>query len=150
MLIRYFPRILSIIPIKLVELIISLSNYASSNIIGKSQNADIIITCGRRMAGVSIALRRITGAHGQPTKSIHIQDPPSSLDLFDVVVAPIHDKIRGPNVVTSIGSMRLNEEKIQTEGKKLAPKWTKIKDRFTLSYSVATTDVTKFLNEWSI
>ena len=53
MLIRYFPRILSIIPIKLVELIISLSNYASSNIIGKSQNADIIITCGRRMAGVS-------------------------------------------------------------------------------------------------
>jgi len=63
---------------------------------------DLIITTGRRMAGLSILLRRL--AKGQ-SKTIHIQDPKLSPRLFDVMVVPSHDQLRGDNVLVTTGSL---------------------------------------------
>ena len=68
---------------------------------------DYIISCGRRMAGLSIGLRRISKGR---SKTIHIQDPGISPDFFDVLVVPSHDKIAAfeknfSNLVISTGSL---------------------------------------------
>ena len=68
---------------------------------------DYIISCGRRMAGLSIGLRRISKGR---SKTIHIQDPGISPDYFDVLVVPSHDRIAAfknnfSNLVVSIGSL---------------------------------------------
>ena len=68
---------------------------------------DYIISCGRRMAGLSIGLRRISKGR---SKTIHIQDPGISPDYFDVLVVPSHDKIAASeqnfsNLVISTGSL---------------------------------------------
>ncbi len=65
------------------------------------------ITCGRRHAGASIALKRLSGG---VTRTIHIQDPRLAPRLFDILVVPDHDPTRGPNVITTTGSLnRLND-----------------------------------------
>ena len=68
---------------------------------------DYIISCGRRMAGLSIGLRRISKGR---SKTIHIQDPGISPDYFDVMVVPSHDRIAASeqnysNLVISTGSL---------------------------------------------
>ena len=68
---------------------------------------DYIISCGRRMAGLSIGLRRISKGK---SKTIHIQDPGISPDYFDVLVVPSHDRIAAlqqsfSNLVISTGSL---------------------------------------------
>lgn len=62
----------------------------------------IAITCGRRHAGASIALKRRSGGK---THTIHIQDPRIPPSLFDVLIVPEHDPTRGPNVITTTGSL---------------------------------------------
>jgi mitochondrial fission protein ELM1 len=67
----------------------------------------IAITCGRRHAGASIALKRLSGGR---VHTIHIQDPRISPGLFDTLVVPEHDPTRGPNVITTTGSLnRIND-----------------------------------------
>jgi len=58
---------------------------------------EVIISCGRRAALVSMGLR----AHkrNRATRFIHIQDPQVSARYFDQVVAMKHDKITGSNVI---------------------------------------------------
>ena len=63
---------------------------------------DLVITTGRRHAGLSLLMRRVSGGK---TKTVHIQDPRLSANLFDLLVVPSHDKLRGENVLVSIGSL---------------------------------------------
>ena len=49
---------------------------------------DILITCGRRMAGVSIAMRERARRAGAAMQTVHLQDPRLSPTLFDVLVVP--------------------------------------------------------------
>jgi uncharacterized protein len=63
---------------------------------------DIAITCGRRHAGASIALKRVSSGK---TYTIHIQDPRVAPSLFDALVVPDHDPSRGENVITTTGSL---------------------------------------------
>lgn len=73
----------------------------------------IAITCGRRHAGASIALKRRSGGK---TYTIHIQDPRVSPSLFDTLVVPEHDPSRGPNVITTTGSLnRINDALLERE-----------------------------------
>ena len=73
----------------------------------------LCITCGRRHAGASIALKRLSGGK---TFTIHIQDPRLPPHLFDVLVIPDHDPTHGPNVITTTGSLnRLNDEILARE-----------------------------------
>ena len=73
----------------------------------KGPYPDYIVSCGRRMAGLSIGLRRISKGR---SKTIHIQDPGISPNYFDVLVVPSHDRITAfeknfSNLIISTGSM---------------------------------------------
>lgn len=58
---------------------------------------DLVVTCGRHAAPLGAAIRRLTGG---ATRAVHVQNPRMSLAAFDAVVAPEHDRISGPNVLT--------------------------------------------------
>lgn len=63
---------------------------------------DLIISCGRIAAPLAIAIKRASGGR---TRVVHIQDPLMPLQAFDLVIAPRHDGVAGPNVVTTIGAI---------------------------------------------
>ncbi len=67
----------------------------------------IIITTGRRMAGTSIALKSILKNN---VKTIHIQNPKLSLDNFDLLLIPEHDRIKGKNVIQTKGALSFFDE----------------------------------------
>jgi mitochondrial fission protein ELM1 len=58
---------------------------------------DLVVTCGRKAAAVSIAIRRASRGR---TATVHIQNPLTALGAFDLVVAMTHDAISGPNVIS--------------------------------------------------
>ena len=68
----------------------------------------VIITTGRRMAGTSIALKSILKKN---VKTIHIQNPKLSLNHFDLLLIPEHDRIKGQNVIQTKGALCFFEEK---------------------------------------
>ncbi len=58
---------------------------------------DLVVTCGRHAAPLGAAIRRATqGA----TRAVHVQNPRMGFAAFDLVVAPEHDGVSGPNVLT--------------------------------------------------
>jgi mitochondrial fission protein ELM1 len=69
------------------------------------QFPDILITCGRRMAGFGLALRRRAHANDIATQLVHLQDPRISSRYFDALIVPQHDWARGDNVVLTKGSL---------------------------------------------
>ena len=91
-----------------------------------NQWPDLCITCGRRMAGISIGVRRL--AMGK-TKTIHIQDPHIEPHYFDLMITPCHDdiaqkeaegQINIPNLLTTTGALnRLDEAEIEDEAASL-------------------------------
>ena len=71
----------------------------------------LIITCGRRMAGISFVLRRQgRNLHNGGVRTIHIGDPRLPADWFDVLVVPAHDPAAklatdNPHILVSTGSL---------------------------------------------
>ena len=61
----------------------------------------IIVTCGRRMAGISLALKARAGQTGTDIKTIHLQDPRLDPAFFDMLIVPQHDRVRGDNVIVT-------------------------------------------------
>ncbi len=59
---------------------------------------DVLISCGNVAAPLAVAIKRASGGR---TRIIHIQDPRMNVGLFDIVVAPRHDRIAGDNVLTT-------------------------------------------------
>ena len=75
---------------------------------------DLLITCGRRSASVSVAVRRASAGR---TYTVHIQNPRIPLRHFDLVVPPRHDGIAGPNVVATRAALhRLTPETLAAAG----------------------------------
>ena len=71
---------------------------------------DILITCGRRSAAISVAVRRAAGGE---TFTVHVQDPRAPPRYFDLVVPPGHDGLAGPNVVATRAALhRVTPEKL--------------------------------------
>jgi hypothetical protein len=64
---------------------------------------DLLIASGRKSVAPAQAIRR---ASGGKTFCVQIQDPGIATGSFDLVVAPAHDRLRGDNVVTTIGAMQ--------------------------------------------
>jgi mitochondrial fission protein ELM1 len=62
---------------------------------------DLLISCGRKSIGLALALRR--ASRGQ-TFTVYVQDPKLAPARFDLVIAPRHDRVRGPNVVLTRGA----------------------------------------------
>ena len=85
---------------------------------------DIMITCGRRMAGFALALRRRARATGTSMQIIHIQDPRLPPRLFDALVVPRHDRARGPHVLVTTGSLnRMTLTSIQQAMMEMPSRW---------------------------
>ncbi|MEG6510133.1 mitochondrial fission ELM1 family protein [Methyloligella sp. 2.7D] len=62
----------------------------------------LVISIGRRSAPIALAIKR---ASGGATFALHIQDPKIPAKLFDLVAAPVHDGLEGPNVVQTFGAV---------------------------------------------
>jgi mitochondrial fission protein ELM1 len=116
---RHLPRLVPFLP----EALLSPWLGSIGGRLSKDKPA-IIITCGRRMAGTSIALNRLSKAHAIGTRTIHIQDPRLPPHYFDILIVPQHDPARGPNVLTSMASLnRLDMPKIADAASQLDEKW---------------------------
>ena len=63
---------------------------------------DIVVGCGRQAALLTRMIRQWSAGK---TVSIQILDPRVDPALFDIVVAPKHDALAGPNVIQTIGSL---------------------------------------------
>ena len=63
-------------------------------------DADLVIGCGRQAIAPLLALRR----SGRDAFIVYVQDPRTNVARFDLIVAPLHDGLTGPNVETMIGS----------------------------------------------
>ena len=85
---------------------------------------DIMITCGRRMAGFALAMRRRARADGKVMQIVHLQDPRLPASMFDALVVPRHDRARGGNVLVTTGSLnRLTLAGIQDAMMTLPSRW---------------------------
>lgn len=62
---------------------------------------DLVISAGRLGAALSRAIR----TRSRRTFTVNLLDPRVSPRHWDVVVAPAHDRLRGDNVVTTLGSV---------------------------------------------
>ena len=116
---RHLPRLVALLPRGLLLLWLGEIGGRLSN-----DKPAIIITCGRRMAGTSIALNRLSKAHAAGTRTIHIQDPRLPPHYLDILIVPQHDPARGANVITSLASLnRLDMSKITDAASQLDKKW---------------------------
>ena len=78
---------------------------SDNDTIFKTKNYTILITCGRRMAGISIGLKRIYRKNNKKIFTIHIQNPNIASVYFDLLVVPEHDNLTGKNIIVSEGSL---------------------------------------------
>ena len=70
----------------------------------------VIISCGRKSVIPSIALKKRLG---NQIFNIHIQDPKVSFEHFDLIVSPEHDRLKGENIINTIGAIHyLNKKEI--------------------------------------
>jgi mitochondrial fission protein ELM1 len=80
----------------------SLNPFALAELTARSDRPappwpDLLISCSRRAAAVSIAVRRASRGR---TLTVHVQNPLTSPAAFDLVVAMDHDGLTGANVVS--------------------------------------------------
>jgi uncharacterized protein len=71
---------------------------------------DLVIGCGWRSMPFMLAMKRLSGGK---ILTVQTQDPRIRPELFDIVVAPEHDRTRGGNVFSILGSPnRITPEKL--------------------------------------
>ena len=81
----------------------------------------LLIACGRIAIPYALHIREMSQGR---TFVVYLQDPRIDPAYFDLVVAPYHDRVEGPNVIKQLGSLnRITAERLKEE----AEKW---KDRF--------------------
>ncbi len=79
---------------------------------------DVLIATGRHSVAPSLAV----GAASPDTFRIQIQNPAIRPTLFDMVVVPRHDRLRGPNVTVSRGALhRVTPAVIAAAAARLGP-----------------------------
>ena len=77
---------------------------------------DLLISSGTRASAVAAYIKQKTS---KPTKLINILNPRLPFDLFDLIVTPEHDHLKGPNILRTLGSVhgvtpqKLEQEKIK-------------------------------------
>jgi len=81
---------------------------------------DVIIATGRQSAGPALYAKKRTNGR---IFCVQIQDAGVAPHRFDLVVVPGHDRLRGPNVVTTLGALnRVTPERLAVEGAAWAPR----------------------------
>ncbi len=66
---------------------------------------DLIIASGRQPIAPALKIRQLARRQGQRVRLVQIQDPAFNPRQFDLIIAPKHDPLRGPNVLFTLGSM---------------------------------------------
>ena len=70
---------------------------------------DLLIATGRRTVAASAMIRRLSGK----TVTVQIQNPHYPVSAFDLVVTPVHDRLRGANVMATAGALhRVTRERL--------------------------------------
>jgi len=62
----------------------------------------LVITSGRSAIPIALAIKRAT--HGA-TKLVNVQDPGYFRSRFDLIIAPDHDDLTGPNILSTLGAL---------------------------------------------
>jgi hypothetical protein len=87
---------------------------------------DILIAGGRKSIPASLAVKNLSG--GQ-TFTVQLLDPKCPPNLFDAVIVPQHDDLRGENViVTEAGLHHVTQKKLMTAADKFADKYADLPD----------------------
>jgi mitochondrial fission protein ELM1 len=107
--------------------LIGVNKHESDNIDLLNQAPDIIISAGRRLAPISLHLKKQGKKLNKKIVAIHITHPHLSFYKFDFVIMPKHDGFKDDkNVISTIGSInKVNLAKIKEEGKKWEKKLQK-------------------------
>lgn len=120
--IRALPRLANAVPK------IPLYDTAKDGMLDRRPHAGryphILVTCGRRMAGYALALKRRARADGLDMQTVHLQDPRLPPHLFDAMIVPAHDRARARNVLVTTGSLnRLTLTGMQKAMMDLPTRW---------------------------
>ncbi|MDD4615654.1 MAG: mitochondrial fission ELM1 family protein [Alphaproteobacteria bacterium] len=85
---------------------------------------DVLISCGRAGIGGSLYVRRASRKNGaRGVFTVHIQNPVIAPSLFDLVIVPRHDRLMGPNIIATRGSLhRITPEILSREAEKFLPR----------------------------
>jgi mitochondrial fission protein ELM1 len=82
---------------------------------------DILIASGRQSTAVSINVKRRAG---DKCLVVQIQDPRCDPALFDLVVVPQHDRLRGPNVLVTHGALnRVTSARLEDAVRRFSPRY---------------------------
>jgi mitochondrial fission protein ELM1 len=80
---------------------------------------EMLIASGRQAVAPSMAIRHASGGR---TFTVQIQNPVVDPARFDLVVAPRHDRLTGPNVIQTIGGLnRITEARLRAAAAKFGP-----------------------------
>ena len=81
---------------------------------------DVMIATGRQSAGPALYAKKRTGGR---LFCVQIQDAGVAPHRFDLVVVPEHDRVRGDNVVTTLGALnRVTPDRLAAEAARWAPR----------------------------
>ena len=82
---------------------------------------DLIVSCGRHAVGPALWLKR---RHRERCFLAHVQHPRAKTSCFDLIVAPAHDDLSGPNVIKISGSLHgVTPAKLQAAAARFAPRY---------------------------
>ncbi len=62
----------------------------------------LVISVGRKAVPAALAIKR---ASKGATYALHVQSPKVPIGLFDLIAAPMHDRLEGPNVIQTFGAV---------------------------------------------
>lgn len=86
---------------------------------------DLLIASGRLSVPASLYVREQSARGGKRTFTVQIQDPVISPSHFDLVIAPLHDDLKGTNVISTIGALhRVEAGRLAHDAALLAPRVT--------------------------
>ncbi|MBU6443415.1 MAG: mitochondrial fission ELM1 family protein [Alphaproteobacteria bacterium] len=83
---------------------------------------DLLIATGRHSIAASLYVREQSRRAGKRTVTVQIQNPVLSPRYFDLVIVPQHDRLSGPNVISTMGALhRITPELLKREAEIFAP-----------------------------
>jgi mitochondrial fission protein ELM1 len=86
---------------------------------------DLLISCGRHAVGPALWMKR---RHRDRPFLVHIQHPRVRPSRFDLVVAPMHDGLSGPNVLQVTGSLHgVTQAKLTAAARRFAPAYRNLR-----------------------
>jgi len=87
----------------------------------EEEQAELIVSCGKHSVAAALLAKEHLAAqeNSKPPLLVHIQNPHCDLNVFDVVIAPAHDGLKGSNVITTRGSLHsITPKLLKQEAKK--------------------------------